>query len=199
MRPGFLSNIFASSTTAFIVLAFFSLRASANYFVVTNPAASAQWPNNAANLVTWQKGVLDGVDMFDLEMARMSQDGLILVARNVPAAQGKLNIQLQDIPPADDYFLIFINSTHGVLHTTSSRFTILAPSASPSGSVPSPAGSVPTVTVSGSPNPTILFATTFPPVVSAAQMLLPPVHLSQLLLTFVGVFFGVAWTLALGS
>jgi len=200
MRPRVLSNLFATSTTAFIVLAFFSLRASANYFIINNPAASAQWPNNAVNLITWEKGVLDGVDMFDMEMARMSTDGLTLVAQNVPAAQGQINLQLQDVPPGDDYFLIFINATHGVLHTTSSRFTILAPSASPSGTVPSPAGGVPTVTVSGSPNPTAQFATTFPAIASSAgQMTLPPVHMSQLLLTFLGVFFGAAWTLALGS
>lgn len=124
----------------------------------------------------------------------------VLIVPAVPAAQGQINLQLQDVPPGDDYFLIFINATHGVLHTTSSRFTILAPSASPSGTVPSPAGGVPTVTVSGSPNPTAQFATTFPAIASSAgQMTLPPVHMSQLLLTFLGVFFGAAWTLALGS
>jgi len=196
MRTQFFSNPFASSSTALIVLAFFAARASANYFNINNPSGSTQWSNSAANLVTWQKAVLDGVNMFDVEMARMSTDGLTLVARNVPAAQGKLNLYLQDVPAGDDYFLIFINSTHGVLHSTSSRFTILAASATPSGTQPSPAGGVPTVTVSGSPNPTQQFATTFPALASAAQLAMPPVHISQLLLTFLGVVFGAAWTLA---
>ncbi|PPQ66410.1 hypothetical protein CVT26_011279 [Gymnopilus dilepis] len=197
MRPQYLINLFASSTTAFIVLAFFSLQASANYFVINNPSASTQWPNNAANLVTWQKGVLDGVDMFDMEMARMSTDGLTLVARNVPAAQGKINIQLQDIPPGDDYFLIFINSTHGVLHSTSSRFTILSPSASPSSSPPSPDGSVPTVTVSGSPNPTAMFATTFPAIASGALggVRVERRYVGMLGVSLVGVLVGAGWTL----
>jgi hypothetical protein len=199
MRSQFFSNLFVSSSTAFFVLAFFSVRASANYFIISDPAASAQWSNNAANLITWQKAVLDGVNMFDVEMSRMSTDGLTLVARNVPAAQGQLNLFLQDVPAGDDYFLIFINSTHGVLHSTSSRFTILSPSATPSGTTANPAAGVPTVTVSGSPNPTQQFATTFPALASAAQLTLPPVHISQLLLTLLGIVFGAAWTLGWGS
>jgi len=199
MRSQFFSNLFASSTTAFIVLAFFSVKASANYFIVSNPAASAQWSNNAANLLTWQKAVLDGVNMFDVEMSRMSTDGLTLIARNVPAAQGQLNLFLQDVPAGNDYFLIFINSTHGVLHTTSSLFTILPASSTPSGTTPNPAAGVPTVTVSGGPNPTQQFATTFPALPSAAHRMLPPVHISQLLLTLFGIFFGAAWTMGWGS
>lgn len=38
--------------------------------------------NGATNLVTWEKGVLDGIYGFDVEMARMSQDGLMKLARN---------------------------------------------------------------------------------------------------------------------
>ena len=40
--------------------------------------------NGATSLVTWEKGVLDGVYGFDVEMARMSQDGLMKLARNGP-------------------------------------------------------------------------------------------------------------------
>ena len=38
--------------------------------------------NGQANPVIWKKGLLDGVPMFDLELARLSEDGLILVALN---------------------------------------------------------------------------------------------------------------------
>ena len=63
---------------------FFSVRKLSypGYFLINEPAAQRQWVNNAANLVTWSKGLLDGIDGFDVEMARMSTDGLTLVARN---------------------------------------------------------------------------------------------------------------------
>jgi hypothetical protein len=86
----------------------------------------------------------------------------------VPAQPSKINLMLKDVPPGDDYFLIFLNSTHGVMHATSHRFSILAANASPTSSPPSPDGGVPTITVSGSPNPTLQFATTFPAVANAA-------------------------------
>ena len=38
--------------------------------------------NGATNVVTWTKGVGDGVDGVDIEMSRLSQDGLIFVARD---------------------------------------------------------------------------------------------------------------------
>ncbi|CAA7262353.1 unnamed protein product [Cyclocybe aegerita] len=159
MRP--FANVFSTYTTACIVLAFLAAQTSA-YFIINEPSANRQWTNNAANLVSWSKGVLDGIHGFDVEMARMSQDGLMLIARNVPAKQKSLNLLLLDVPPGDDYFLIFINSTHGVMHATSPRFTVLAPSSTPSSTPPTLAAGVPTVTVSGGPNPTLNFATTFP-------------------------------------
>lgn len=75
---------------------------------------------------------------------------------------------LQDVPPGDDYFLIFINSTHGVMYATSDRFTILDSSSTPNGTVLAPDPSAATVLVSGSPNPTLTFATTFPAIDSGA-------------------------------
>lgn len=51
-------------------------------FVITQPAAGTQWANGAANLVSWTKGVGDGVDGVDIEMSRLSQDGIIFVARD---------------------------------------------------------------------------------------------------------------------
>ncbi|KIM35382.1 hypothetical protein M413DRAFT_449769 [Hebeloma cylindrosporum] len=194
-----LSKLFSTCTaTAYIVLAFLSLQVSANYFIITSPAAQSQWQNNAANLVSWEKGVLDDIYGFDVEMARMSKDGLTLVARNVPATQKRLNIFLQDVPAGDDYFLIFINSTHGVMHATSSKFTILASSASPSSTPPSPAEGIPTVTVSGSPNPTQLFATTFPAIASGAlRSVLESAQVNALIVTLFGIGFGAVWTIGL--
>jgi len=55
---------------------------TAGYFLIDEPGLKREWSNNAANLVSWQKGVLDGIHGFDVEMARMSTDGLMLVARN---------------------------------------------------------------------------------------------------------------------
>ena len=51
-------------------------------FKILQPAAGTQWANGAANLVTWTKGVGDGIDGVDIEMSRISQDGLIFVARD---------------------------------------------------------------------------------------------------------------------
>jgi hypothetical protein len=52
------------------------------YFIINEPAAQREWVNNGVNLVSWSKGLLDGINGFDVEMARMSTDGLTLVARN---------------------------------------------------------------------------------------------------------------------
>ena len=52
------------------------------YLVINEPAAQREWVNNAPNLVSWSKGLLDGIYGFDVELARMSTDGLTLVARN---------------------------------------------------------------------------------------------------------------------
>ena len=81
----------------------------------------------------------------------------------VPARPGKLNLLLQDVPTGDDYFVVFINVTHGFTHAVSPRFSIISstPSSSDS-SHPSPLADAPTVTISGAPNPTASFATIFP-------------------------------------
>lgn len=50
--------------------------------MISEPTRESQWTNGVANPVTWQKGVLDGIAGFDVEMARLSQDGLTFVARN---------------------------------------------------------------------------------------------------------------------
>ena len=52
------------------------------YFQITSPSQGTQLQNGAANKVTWVKGLLDDVNAFDVEMSRLSVDGLILVARD---------------------------------------------------------------------------------------------------------------------
>lgn len=183
-------------TVACILLGFLAVQTS-GYFIIDEPAAKQEWVNNAANLVSWSKGLLDGIGGFDVEMARMSTDGLTLVARNVPAKPPQLNIMLQNVPAGDDYFLIFLNSTHGTMYATSHRFSILAANASPSSSPPSPAANVPTVTISGSPNPTQQFATTFPALASGAWRTSVSVGTPQVLaimMAMVGCMFGAMWT-----
>ncbi|KXN91598.1 hypothetical protein AN958_12716 [Leucoagaricus sp. SymC.cos] len=154
-------RLLSSCFSKCIFLIFLTTSVSA-YFLIDEPQRDTQWVNNQPNLVQWQKGLLDGINGFDVEMARLSTDGLVFVARNVPAQQDYLNIYIQDIPPGDDYFLIFMNSTHGTMYATSPRFTILSPGSNPTNKGPSPNNAVPTVTVSGAPDPTKAFATTFP-------------------------------------
>ena len=50
------------------------------YFVVTAPLKGGQWSNGAANQISWSKGLLDDVNSFDIEMSRMSVDGLTYIA-----------------------------------------------------------------------------------------------------------------------
>jgi len=139
--------------------------------MITTPTKNTAWVNGQANAVTWSKGLLDGVNVVDVELARLTQDGLTFVAMNYPTtSSSSLNIYLQDIPAGDDYFLLFLNSTHGVMYATSPRFTILAASATVPSNLSTAAAiaNVPTATVSGAPNPTMAFATTFPAVANAA-------------------------------
>jgi len=144
--------------------------ANANpYFIITSPSTGSQWANGSPNVLTWVKGVDDGVDAFDLEMSRLSQDGLFLIANQVPTTLSSLNILLQDVPPADDYYLVALNSTHGLHYATSNQFSIVAAGSSNATST-SPDSSVPTVTVSGTPDPTKVFGTTFPPSANGVSM-----------------------------
>lgn len=78
----------------------------------------------------------------------------------VPSNLGSFNLALQGLPAADDYYLLFINSTHGVLYGNSYAFSIV--DSATNASAPSLDSTKPTVSVSGGPNPTAVFATTFP-------------------------------------
>jgi len=196
------SNFVPSPTCACLVLGCLAARASA-YFMISQPTVGSSWTNGEANFLSWTKGVLDDIDTFDIEMTRLSQDGLTFVAKDVPATKDKsLNIFLQDVPPGDDYFLLFINSTHGLMYSTSSRFTILPSGTQANATQPSVDGAAPTVTVSGSPNPTAAFATTFPPASNAAVAFRRGLGLrdwstSLITMTTVlgGCAAGAAWTL----
>ncbi|KAL0568325.1 hypothetical protein V5O48_013658, partial [Marasmius crinis-equi] len=136
------------------------------YFIITQPSKDSHWQNGVANPLTWTKGVLDGINAFDLEFARLNKDGLMLVAQNVPTSPESLNIRLEDVPPGDDYFVLFMNSTHGTVFATSDRFSILS---SASNGVSRGDSSVPTVTVAGPPSPTQGWMVTFPVLVGTAN------------------------------
>ncbi|KAF8584397.1 hypothetical protein K439DRAFT_1142240 [Ramaria rubella] len=136
------------------------------YFIINQPAKGSQWVNGQTNYATWTQGIGQGIDIFDVELARLSTDGLLFVAKNVPSNAPSLPIMLTDVPPADDYFLLFINSTHGLMYSMSQRFSVV--SAGQNSSTKPPATSkgqqlLATVSLSGSPNPTSSFAYTFAP------------------------------------
>ena len=100
---------------------------------------------------------------------------------------------LNDIPAGDDYYLLYVNSTHGVMYATSPKFSILDSSSDSSSNGTTATGSSPTVTISGAPNPTAQFATTFP-AISAALPLLRAPHFAPLLAAATAMAAG-AWTL----
>ena len=71
-----------------------------------------------------------------------------------------INLFFQDVPAADDYYLLFLNSTSGVMFTSSSKFAIRDSSSNATATSPDPEAS--TVTISGGPDPLKNFVTTFP-------------------------------------
>ncbi len=150
-------------------------------------------------------------------MSRISQDGITYVAKEgmsliicirylpcscnlldvtVPTGPGALNIFIQDLPQADDYYIIFLNSTSGNMFGSSSKFSI--GSSANGTTTTNPA--VATVTVSGAPNPTVPFATTFPaaangvalPGWQSLQSTLP--HMFAILGVVIMCLVGGAWT-----
>ncbi|KAF8901544.1 hypothetical protein CPB85DRAFT_1377308 [Mucidula mucida] len=169
------------------------------YFVVTEPTEDTQWQNGKANVITWDKGVLDGVSAFDLEMTRLSSDGLTYIASTIPSLKHStksLSVYLEDVPAGDDYFLLFLNSSHGVLYAISPRFTILnASDTATAASTATADADAATVTISGSPNPTQAFATTFPAVESGGVRLMLDVPVLGMMATVFGCALGAAWTL----
>ncbi|KAI0712721.1 hypothetical protein C8T65DRAFT_646716 [Cerioporus squamosus] len=192
-----LSYIPTGLLTLFFAWYLLPLTNASSYFVINTPSNGIQWSNNAINPITWTKGLLDGVTSVDVELARLSTDGLIFVAKDVstPLSTGALNLFLQDVPTGDDYYLLFLNSTHGVMYGASQRFAI---SDTGNGTAPTPAAGAPTVTVSGGPNPTVGFATTFPPSANGVSALRAVEGARMQLVSMAGVVavcvLGGAWT-----
>jgi len=139
----------------------------AAYFNIIEPQAGRQWQNGAANPVQWTKGLLDQIPTFDIEIGRLSVDGILLVATQVPASLTALNIYFESVPNGNDYYMTFMNHTQGSVYIVSPQFSIVD---SVTSTQPSPV-SGPTVTVSGAPNPTATFATAFPATGSAVSLL----------------------------
>lgn len=83
--------------------------------------------------------------------------------QTVHSQAGSLNVYLEDVPAADDYYLLFINSTHGGMYAISPRFTILDAGATvdASASASAPVSDASTLSISGGPNPTAQFVQTF--------------------------------------
>ena len=86
-------------------------------------------------------------------------------------------------------------SSHGVLYSLSPRFTILDAGQSPTATSTATADpDAATVTISGAPNPTKEFATTFPAVSGGLRVMVDLPFLS-LALTSLACALGAAWTL----
>jgi len=79
-------------------------------------------------------------------------------SRLVSSSSKGINVVLNSVPAGDDYFILFLNSTHGGLYANSQKFSIVD---SGSNSTVKPISSKPTISVNGGPNPTAHFATTF--------------------------------------
>lgn len=50
------------------------------YFNIKQPQTGTQWQNGAANPAQWTKGLMDDVPRFDIEIGRLSVDGILFVA-----------------------------------------------------------------------------------------------------------------------
>jgi len=152
--------------------------------VIKQPTPGSQWINGEANPVLWRKGVADGIHSFDVELVRLSGGRLILIAKHgecplfprnvsltltpictssisiVPEKPSSFLLFLDAVPPGDDYFLVFINSTHGVRYATSPRLTILSATPSVKQTPTATISSVLTLTARGTPRIAGQFATT---------------------------------------
>ena len=76
----------------------------------------------------------------------------------VPTRWGALNLLFGEVPPGDDYYLIFLNVTHGLVYSISAPFTILPAAVSSANATQqiAPDAVHPTVTVTGAPGPTMV-------------------------------------------
>ncbi|KAF9028362.1 hypothetical protein BDZ89DRAFT_951466 [Hymenopellis radicata] len=174
----------------------------AAYFMVKEPTESTQWQNGAYNLLEWDKGVADGIEYFDIELTRLGSNGLLYGAMNVACknySPKSLKVYLEDVPTGDDYFVVLLNSSHGVVHTLSPRFSIVnASDATTTASASATTDtSLATFTISGSPDPTRDFATTFASEASTVLLRIGRGHVLGGVGVVVGLVIGAALTLRL--
>ncbi|CAE6361038.1 unnamed protein product [Rhizoctonia solani] len=131
------------------------------YLKIKTPSPQHPWQIGQSNGLSWVSA-FEGVTQFDIELARLKTDGLLFVARNVSTSWTNLNIHLDSVPTGDDYYVLFLDSTHGNVYSMSERFSILAAGSTPtSGSVATANAGANEVTLKGGPNPTAQFAYTF--------------------------------------
>jgi len=162
-----------------------------SYFYITRPAAGDQWTQGDPHAATWIHAN-DDINIVDVELARMSTSGLLLAAREVPTRWGSLNLEFGSVPPGDDYYLVFLNVTHGEVYSISEKFTILAASSSSANSTAqvAPVANKPTVTVIGTPGPLMTFAQTFGVDASSAVDLQVSKSTMMLISIFTTAFLG---------
>lgn len=80
------------------------------------------------------------------------------VSPTVPVSLGSLNVHIQDLPTADDYYVIFMNTSTGITYSLSNKFTITNSSSAANGRG---ASNMPTASIEGAPSPTETWAMTF--------------------------------------
>ncbi|KAH9957114.1 hypothetical protein BC827DRAFT_1138482, partial [Russula dissimulans] len=129
-------------------------------FEITYPTKGAQVAMDTVFPLQWTKGLKDNIHYVDIELVRLSEDGLFLVALNASASSNGINLYLDSVPADDDYYVVLLDSIHGIVYAKSQAFSIV--NGTSNSSTPQPLASKPTVTITGTPNPTAQFATTFP-------------------------------------
>lgn len=119
----------------------------------------------------------------------------------MPSTYTSINVLLQDVPEGDDYFAICLNSTHGLIYAVSGKFSVANSTATKN---PSPNPAAPTVTISGTPNPSEQFVATLGPAINSGSSLIFGSRIPQGsgalgfggVLVLCAVFFGGAITLS---
>ncbi|CAE6442996.1 unnamed protein product [Rhizoctonia solani] len=137
------------------------LGGSPSYLKIKTPGSHHPWQVGQSNGLSWVSA-FEGVTQFDIELARLKTDGLLFVARNVSTSWNTLNVHLDSVPTGDDYYVLFVDSTHGNVYSMSERFSILGAGSTPTaGTVATPSSGANQVSLSGGPHPTAQFAYTF--------------------------------------
>ncbi|KAF8305835.1 hypothetical protein DL93DRAFT_2045774, partial [Clavulina sp. PMI_390] len=100
----------------------------------------------------------EGIQTVDMQLVRLSTDGIIPIAQTIPSTWLGLNVQLSGVPEGDDYFILLLDSAGGDMYSLSPRFSITSSGTAAPSALASP---VATATATGSPNPTQGFFATF--------------------------------------